>query len=199
MIHFILFGPPGSGKGTQAQLLVDKYHLKHISTGDLFRKEIGEKTPLGLKATEYINRGELVPDEVTIGMLRNAVEAAGDVNGFIFDGFPRTTAQAEALDAFLSERNEAITALIELMVSDEEIVGRLLERGKTSGRADDSDEGIIRNRITVYKDSTTPVAAHYAAQDKALQVVGLGSIQEVAERLHIEIDCLVKQSASANA
>ena len=147
MINLILFGPPGSGKGTQAAHLVDEFQLLHISTGDLFRYEIGNSTELGLLAKSYMSKGELVPDEVTIGMLKNKVTANPDVAGYIFDGFPRTVAQAEALDIFLKEKEEMITTLLSLDVDDEELVTRLLKRGETSGRADDTDESIIRNRI----------------------------------------------------
>ena len=188
MINLILFGPPGSGKGTQAAKLVDQYDLLHISTGDLFRYEIGNSTPLGLKAKSYMSKGELVPDEVTIGMLRNKVEANPDVQGFIFDGFPRTIPQAEALDALLAEKNQAVTGLIALSVDDEEIVKRLLERGKTSGRPDDSNEEVIRNRIDVYKKETSPVFDFYAAKNKSHTVNGLGSIDEIFGRLCAAID-----------
>jgi adenylate kinase len=148
MINLILFGPPGSGKGTQASKLVEKYQLLHISTGDLFRYEIGNDTPLGLEAKAYMQKGELVPDSVTIGMLRNKVEANPKAHGFIFDGFPRTVAQAEALDELMAERGTAIDKLILLDVGDDEIVDRLLERGKTSGRADDRNEAttIMRSK-----------------------------------------------------
>ena len=190
MINLILFGPPGSGKGTQASKLVDKYNLLHISTGDLFRYEMGNDTPLGKEAKSYIEKGELVPDSVTVGMLRNKVEANPDVAGYIFDGFPRTTPQAEALDKLLSEKGESVSSLIMLDVPDEELVKRLLERGKTSGRKDDADESIIRNRIEVYKSETTPVFDYYADKGKAIKVHGVGSIEEIFERLCAEIDKL---------
>jgi adenylate kinase len=190
MINLILFGPPGSGKGTQAAKLVEKYSLLHISTGDLFRYEMGNDTPLGKEAKSYIEKGELVPDSVTVGMLRNKVEANPDVAGYIFDGFPRTTPQAEALDELLSEKDQAVSSLIMLDVPDEELVKRLLERGKTSGRKDDADENIIRNRIEVYKSETTPVFDYYAAKGKAVKVHGVGSIEEIFGRLCAEIDKL---------
>ena len=167
MINLILFGPPGSGKGTQAAKLVAEFGLLHISTGDLFRYEMGNNTPLGLEAKSFIKKGELVPDSVTVGMLKNKVNATPDVKGFIFDGFPRTIAQAEALDNFLAEKGESISQLIMLDVDDEELVKRLLERGKTSGRADDNDESIIRNRFDVYRKETSPVFDYYSKQDKA--------------------------------
>ncbi len=191
MVNLILFGPPGSGKGTQAKKLVDHYGLLHISTGDLFRYEIGNKTPLGLEAKSYIDKGELVPDEVTIGMLRNKVEANPDVGGYIFDGFPRTIGQAEALDSLMQSRNTQISRLIMLEVPDEEIVTRLLERGKTSGRKDDMNETVIRNRIEVYKKETAPVFDFYQHQDKAVKVNGLGAINEIFDRLKAELDQLV--------
>ena len=190
MINLILFGPPGSGKGTQAAKLVDQYDLLHISTGDLFRYEIGNETPLGLQAKSYMSRGELVPDEVTIGMLRNKVEANPDVQGYIFDGFPRTIPQAAALDALLAEKGQAVTGLIALSVDDEEIVKRLLERGKTSGRADDSKEEVIRNRIEIYKNETSPVFDFYAKKGKSQTVNGIGSIDEIFGRLCEAIDDL---------
>ena len=183
MINLILFGPPGSGKGTQAEKLVEKYNLLHISTGDLFRYEMGNNTPLGEKAKSYISKGELVPDEVTIGMLRNKVEANSDVEGYIFDGFPRTIPQCEALDALLCEKDQEITHLLMLDVQDEEIVKRLLNRGKTSNRADDLDENIIRNRIRVYEKETSPVFDFYVEKGISKKVEGIGSIEEIFERL----------------
>ena len=188
MINLILFGPPGSGKGTQASKLVEKYQLLHISTGDLFRYEIGNDTPLGLEAKAYMQKGELVPDSVTIGMLRNKVEANPKAHGFIFDGFPRTVAQAEALDELMAERGTAIDKLILLDVGDDEIVDRLLERGKTSGRADDRNEATIRKRIAVYRAETSPVFDHYAEQEKSVKVAGVGSITTIFDRLCAEID-----------
>lgn len=188
MLNLILFGPPGSGKGTQAKFLVEKYNLLHISTGDLFRYEMGNDTPLGLKAKEYIAKGELVPDEVTIGMLKNKVNSNLDVEGFIFDGFPRTIPQAEALDIFLAEKQESVTQLIALDVDDNEIVKRILERGKTSGRADDNDEEIIRNRIEVYNAETSIVYGHYEDKHLSSKISGIGSIEEIFERLCQVID-----------
>jgi adenylate kinase len=190
MINLILFGPPGSGKGTQAVQLADKYGIIHISTGDLFRHEMGNDTPLGLKAKSYIQKGELVPDEVTIGMLRNKVEAHPEANGFIFDGFPRTVAQAKALDNLLAENGEEVSALVALEVDDDEIVDRILNRGKTSGRADDNDESIIRNRIDVYNRETAPVFDYYAQTDKTKRINGIGSIEEIFDRLCAEVDAI---------
>ncbi|HRW75232.1 MAG: adenylate kinase [Lewinellaceae bacterium] len=191
MIHLILFGPPGSGKGTQAAKLVEHYGLTHISTGDLFRYEMENDTPLGQKAKAYMAKGQLVPDEVTIGMLRNKVNSVGETRGFIFDGFPRTVAQAEALDAFLAEKNEEITGLVALDVHEEEIVKRILMRGETSGRPDDNDESIIRKRIEVYKNETTPVSDHYRRIGKSHLVQGIGSIDEIFQRLTGVIDSLI--------
>lgn len=190
MINLILFGPPGSGKGTQANLLVEKFDLLHISTGDLFRYEMGNNTRLGLEAKSYIEKGALVPDEVTIGMLRNKVEANSDVKGFIFDGFPRTVPQAAALDALLDEKGEAVSVLLSLDVPDDEITQRILLRGKTSGRPDDNDESVIRNRIDVYKKETSPVFDFYAEKGKAQKIDGLGSIEEIFQRLCGPIETL---------
>lgn len=188
MTNLILFGPPGSGKGTQAKQLVSRYQLLHISTGDLFRSEIGNKTPLGIEAKSYIDKGELVPDEVTIGMLRNKVEANKDVNGYIFDGFPRTIPQCEALDRLLQETGDEVTLLLMLSVSDEEIVSRLLERGKTSGRADDLNEEVIRKRIDVYKKETSPVYDYYNESGKSKTVDGMGQIDDIFSRLVLELE-----------
>ncbi len=190
MINLILFGPPGSGKGTQALKLTERYGLLHISTGDLFRYELGNNTPLGVLARSYMEKGHLVPDEVTVGMLRNKVDANPDVNGFIFDGFPRTIPQAEALDALLAERGESSSKLIMLDVTEDEIVTRILERGKSSGRADDNDAAIIRNRFEVYLNETSPVYDFYAQSGKSVKVHGIGSIEEIFEMLCAEIDPL---------
>ena len=183
MINLILFGPPGSGKGTQAAKLVEKYGLVHISTGDLFRYEMGNNTPLGMEAKSYIEKGELVPDSVTIGMLKNKVDNSPEAEGFIFDGFPRTIPQAKVLDQLLADMDTSISALIALDVNDEEIVKRLLERGKVSGRKDDANEEIIRNRIEVYKKETSPVFDYYAQYGKAVKVNGIGTIDEIFQRL----------------
>lgn len=191
MINLILFGPPGSGKGTQATKLVEHYNLYHISTGDMFRSELKGETELGLLAKSYIDKGELVPDEVTINMLKKRVEANPDVKGFIFDGFPRTVAQAEALDAMLAEKNDFITALTMLDVTDEELVGRLLNRAKDSGRADDADENVIRNRIQIYKDNTLPVAGYYETKGKTHKINGVGSIEDITGRLISVIDSVL--------
>lgn len=190
MITLILFGPPGSGKGTQAALLVEKYGLLHISTGDLFRHEIGNNTPLGLEAKSYMEKGQLVPDSVTIGMLRNKVEANPGVSGYIFDGFPRTLPQSEALDTLLEELGTSVSGLVMLQVSDDEITRRILLRGKTSGRADDLDESIIRKRIEVYNAETAQVYDYYARQNKSYKIEGIGSVDEIFERLCSTVDAL---------
>ena len=188
--QYLVLGPPGSGKGTQAAKLIDQYSLVHISTGDLFRYEMGNNTPLGLQAKAYMAEGRLVPDEVTIGMLRNKVEAHPEAQGFIFDGFPRTIPQAEALDALLEGMDTGISGLIALEVDDEEIVGRILNRGVSSGRPDDNDEAIIRKRITVYKQETTPVFDYYAQNDKSFSIPGVGSVEDIFGRLCTTIDQL---------
>ncbi len=190
MINLILFGPPGSGKGTQAAKLIETYNLLHISTGDLFRYEMGNNTPLGQKAKSYMEKGELVPDEVTIGMLKNKVDANPDVNGYIFDGFPRTVNQAKALDDLLEEKDTEVTGLVSLEVDDEEIVKRIMLRGVTSGRPDDNDESIVRTRIDVYKNETSPVFDFYARKGKAVKVPGMGTIEEIFDRLCSEIEDL---------
>ncbi len=190
MLNLILFGPPGSGKGTQAAKLIDKYNLLHISTGDLFRYELTHNTPLGQEARSYMDKGMLVPDSVTIGMLRNKVEANPDVKGYIFDGFPRTTPQAEALDALLAEKGDTISGLIALEVNEEEIVQRILNRGKTSGRADDNDEAIIRKRIAVYLAETATVYDFYAQSGKSVSIQGLGAIDTIFNKLCRVIDGL---------
>ena len=195
MINLILFGPPGSGKGTQAAKLVEQFKLVHISTGDLFRYEMSHNTPLGQEAKAYMAKGELVPDSVTIGMLRNKVEAHPGSAGFIFDGFPRTIPQAEALDTLLEEKGTCVTGLLALHVDEEEIVQRIKLRGATSGRTDDNDENIIRNRINVYKNETSPVFDYYAHQDKSQSINGIGEIEEIFERLSEAITQLHKESS----
>ncbi|MFN0216555.1 MAG: adenylate kinase [Saprospiraceae bacterium] len=192
MINLVLFGPPGSGKGTQAAFLIEKYKLIHISTGDLFRYEMSHHTKLGQEAKAYMAKGELVPDSVTIGMLRNKVEKHPEAKGFIFDGFPRTIPQAEALDALLISKGTEVSGLISLDVDEEEIVQRILLRGQTSGRADDNDEATVRKRIAVYHSETAPVFDYYAASNKSYRINGLGSIEEIAERLSTAVDALQK-------
>ncbi len=191
MLNLILFGPPGSGKGTQAEKLVEKYNLLHISTGDLFRYEMSNDTPLGLEAKSYMAKGRLVPDSVTIGMLRNKVESTPDVQGYIFDGFPRTIPQAEALDALLAEKGQAIDSLVALQVPEDEIVARLLNRGKSSGRDDDNDEKIIRTRFKVYLKETAVVFDHYDQFGKSESINGIGDINHIFDNICTVIDEVV--------
>ena len=188
MTNIVLFGPPGAGKGTQANFLKEKYNLVHISTGDVFRYNIKNETALGMLAKSYMDKGELVPDKVTIDMLNAEVEKNADAKGFIFDGFPRTNAQAKALDKLMDSKDSQINAMIALEVDDEILVKRLLERGKSSGRADDADESIIRNRIAEYYDKTAVLKDYYSSKDKYFGINGVGSIEEITQRLFKVID-----------
>ena len=190
MINIVLFGKPGAGKGTQAEFLKDKYNLVHLSTGDIFRFNIKNDTELGKLAKTFMDKGDLVPDEVTIKMLESEVNKNPQAAGFLFDGFPRTITQAEALDVFLTSKEEEITATVALEANDEILVQRLLERGKTSGRPDDQDEEKIRNRYQEYNEKTAPLMDYYKAQNKFYAVDGIGSIQEVTERLSVVLDKL---------
>lgn len=190
MINIVLFGKPGAGKGTQAEFLKEKYHLTHISTGDVFRYNIKNNTDLGIEAKSYMDKGELVPDAVTIKMLQDEVEKNPGTKGFLFDGFPRTLAQAEALEAFLATKGWSITATIALEADDEILVQRLLERGKTSGRPDDQDEDKIRNRYEEYNEKTAPLIEYYQAKNLFRPVDGIGSVAEITERLGKVIDNL---------
>ena len=189
MINIVLFGPPGSGKGTQAQNLIQKFNLKQISTGDLFRHNIKNETELGKLAKSYMDKGELVPDQVTIDMLIDELKKPTDAQGFIFDGFPRTAFQTKALEDILKNvLNDQIDICLSLVVEDEILVKRLLERGKTSGRSDDADENIIRNRIKEYYTKTAEVAELYKKQGKYVEVNGVGEIAEIAEKLYTEVE-----------
>lgn len=190
MLNIVLFGPPGAGKGTQSEILIKKYNLVHLSTGDIFRSNIKGETELGKLAKSYMDKGELVPDSVTISMLQSEVEKHPEARGFIFDGFPRTSAQAAALDAFLISRDTAISCMLALEVGEEELIKRLLNRAKTSGRADDSDESIVRNRITVYNRETAPVADFYKSQGKYRGIHGIGTVDQISERLCNAIDAV---------
>ena len=191
MINIVLFGPPGSGKGTQAVKIAEKYDLLHISTGDLFRNAIKNETEMGLKAKAFIVKGNLVPDEVTIGMMNAVINENPNVNGIIFDGFPRTVAQAEALDVFLNEKKKPVSRMIQLDVSEKELIARLLNRGKDSGRADDQDTKIIQNRISVYNEQTLPVANFYEKQNKLTHLKGEGSINVIFDRICNVLDEIV--------
>ena len=188
MFNLILFGPPGSGKGTQSEKLIAKYGLKHLSTGDLLRSEIANNTPLGLEAKNFMDRGQLVPNEVVIGMISSAVDANPKAKGFLFDGFPRTTAQADALDRLLELKGTSISLMLALEVSEEELVKRLLKRGQTSGRSDDTNEKVIRERINVYHNETSAVAEHYRKVNKVEMIEGEGSIDDIFASLSKEID-----------
>jgi adenylate kinase len=188
MFNLILFGPPGSGKGTQSEKLVLKYGLKHLSTGDLLRSEINRQTALGLEAQNFMDKGQLVPDEVVIGMISSALDENPQAKGFLFDGFPRTSAQAEALDKLLDLKKASIGVMLAMNVSEEELVKRLVKRGETSGRSDDNNELVIRARITEYHNKTTAVAEYYNRFNKVVMVKGEGSIDEIFDALCNEID-----------
>ena len=183
MFNIVLFGPPGSGKGTQSEKLIEKYSLIHLSTGDLLRKEMKAETPLGKEAKSLIEKGRLVPDEVVVGMISSALDANPKAKGFLFDGFPRTIAQAEALDKLLSLKKTCIHAVLFLMVNEEELVTRLVGRAKTSGRLDDADPDIQRSRQDIYKTETLPVAGYYQNQEKVERIEGEGSVEEIFQRL----------------
>jgi adenylate kinase len=188
MFNIILFGPPGSGKGTQSEKLIATYGLKHLSTGDLLRSEIAAQTPLGLEAKSFMDKGQLVPDEVVIGMISSALDQNPLAKGFLFDGFPRTEAQSVALDKLLKLKNTEIGVVLALDVSEEELVKRLLNRGITSGRSDDTNETVIRARITEYQQKTTVVANYYAGFDKVVHIKGEGTVDEIFASLRSEID-----------
>jgi len=188
MFNIILFGPPGSGKGTQSEKLIAAYGLKHLSTGDLLRSEIAKQTALGLEAKSIMDRGQLVPDAVVVGMISSALDSNPQAKGFLFDGFPRTVAQSEALDKLLNLKNTEIGVVLALEVSGEELVHRLLNRGLTSGRSDDTNESVIRARITEYQDKTSVVADYYSRFNKVVKVKGEGTVHEIFGSLCSEID-----------
>jgi len=188
MLNLVLFGPPGAGKGTQSQNLIEKFGLIHLSTGDLLRGEISQGTTLGLEAKKLMDEGILVPDEVVIGMISNKLDANKDAKGFIFDGFPRTVAQAEALDELLISKNSEISGMIALEVTDAELEQRLLLRGKSSGRPDDANPEVIRKRIKEYNDKTAPVAGFYKNQNKFTSINGIGAVEEIFKSICNVID-----------
>ncbi|SDX37907.1 Adenylate kinase [Hydrobacter penzbergensis] len=188
MFNIILFGPPGSGKGTQSEKLIAAYGLKHLSTGDLLRSEIAGATPLGLEAKKFMDRGELVPDEVVIGMISAALDNNPQAKGFLFDGFPRTRAQSEALDQLLTQKHTSIGVVLALEVGEEELVKRLLNRGLTSGRSDDNNETVIRARIVEYHKKTSAVADYYQAFDKVVKIKGEGTVEQIFDALCSEIN-----------
>jgi adenylate kinase len=194
MFNLILFGPPGSGKGTQSEKLIAEYNLKHLSTGDLLRSEIAGKTPLGLEAKKFMDKGQLVPDEVVIGMISSALDANHNVVGFLFDGFPRTSKQAEALDNLLKLKDLSINVMLALDVTEEELVKRLVKRGETSGRPDDNNEQVIRTRIHEYNKKTSAVADHYKKANKVILVKGEGSVDKIFSSLTKEIDSRMKKN-----
>ncbi|MBO0357353.1 adenylate kinase [Hymenobacter sp. BT186] len=188
MLNIVLFGPPGAGKGTQSQKLIARYNLVHLSTGDLLRSQIAQGTELGLRAKKLMDEGLLVPDEVVIGMIESQLAGNTEANGFIFDGFPRTVPQAESLDALTQRYDTGVSCMIALEVAEEELVKRLLERGKTSNRPDDQDETKIRKRVTVYNTETAQVAGFYAAQNKFHALNGIGEIDNIFEQICAVID-----------
>ncbi len=190
MFNLILFGPPGSGKGTQSEKLLSKYNLQHISTGDLLRDEVTRMTPLGVEAKKYMDQGMLVPDEVVIGMISTKIDETPDTRGFIFDGFPRTKQQAIALDKLLEFKNTPINLVLALEVPDEELTKRILNRAITSGRADDTEE-VIKKRVEEYRAKTEIVASHYDAMDKVERIKGEGTVEEIFEKLSNEIDKII--------
>ena len=187
MLNIVLFGPPGAGKGTQSENIIKNFSLIHISTGDLFRKHLGEGTALGKDAKSYMDAGNLVPDEVVIGMVEDKIKDHLDVKGFIFDGFPRTVNQAKALDKMLEGHDLSISGMIALEVPEEELKTRIKERAKTSGRVDDQDEDKINNRISVYKKETAPVAEYYSLQKKQSSINGVGTVDEIFDKIKGQI------------
>ena len=188
MFNLILFGPPGGGKGTQAEKIVEKFGLIHLSTGNLLRQEISEKTPLGLEAKNFIDKGQLVPDEVVIGMIDSCLEKNADAKGFLFDGFPRNLAQVEALDKLLDLRKNRINKVIKLDVPDQECLKTLMKRGETSGRSDDASEEVNRKRLEVYHSETAPCADYYQMQDKLVVIHGVGTIDDIFTKVTTAIE-----------
>lgn len=192
MLNIVLFGPPGAGKGTQSQLLIEKYNLMHLSTGDILRNAIERQTPRGIEAKKFMDRGELVPDELVIGIIgRRLDEFRNKTNGFVFDGFPRTTIQAQELDNMLKEKGVSIKLMISLEVDHNELVARLENRGKFSGRPDDQNLDIINNRISIYNETTRPVKEYYKSQEKFFGINGMGSIEDIFGRICNAIELVV--------
>lgn len=196
MFNLILFGPPGSGKGTQSEKIVEKYELIHLSTGDLLREEIACQSPLGVEAKNFMDKGQLVPDEVVIGIIGTCLDQHMDAKGFLFDGFPRTVAQAQALDKLLELKKTSISAVLLLDVGEDELVKRLLNRGKTSGRSDDTDEAVIRKRFAVYSKETAPVAEYYKKARKFQSIKGEGTVDEIFNEVSKAIDKKINRYAS---
>lgn len=192
MLNLVLFGPPGAGKGTQAEFIINTFGLEHLSTGDLLRSEIAAGTKLGLEAKAFMDKGELVPDAVVIGMIKSKLKASKDAKGFIFDGFPRTVQQAKALDELLHENGTGIAGMLSLEVEKQELIDRLLSRGKISGRSDDQDQSIIENRINVYNQKTLPLIEYYQSRGKHLGINGMGTIEEIAQRIKTGVENLKK-------
>jgi adenylate kinase len=190
MLNLVLFGPPGAGKGTQAEFLIGEYQLLHLSTGDLLRSEMNAGTTLGLEAKKFMEKGELVPDSVVIGMIKAKLESNQDANGIIFDGFPRTVEQAKALDEVMESNGTPVTGMLSLEVDRDELIRRLLNRGTLSGRADDQDQAVIENRINVYNDKTLPLIEYYKKQGKHRGIDGMGTIEDIAGRLRSTISGL---------
>lgn len=183
MLNIVLFGPPGAGKGTQSQKIIERYKLQHLATGDMLRAAIREKSPIGLEAQKYIDKGQLVPDEMVIDLIASELDLHHDIPGFVFDGFPRTTVQAAKLDELLTRKGHPITLMLVLEVAYNELIARLVNRGKESNRSDDQDEGIIRGRLDVYSKTTLPVMDYYKAQGKYRGVNGMGTIDEIFSRI----------------
>ncbi|MEY1638967.1 adenylate kinase [Tenuifilum osseticum] len=188
MLNIVLFGPPGAGKGTQSQKIIEKYKLQHLATGDMLRAAIREQSPIGVEAQKYIDKGQLVPDEMVINLITGELDNHHDVPGFVFDGFPRTTVQAKKLDEMLDAKKAPITIMLALEVEYDQLLARLLNRGKMSDRSDDQDEGIIRGRLDIYNKTTLPVMDYYKAQGKYRGVNGMGTIDEIFERICQVID-----------